>query len=183
MAAPAIAAPPAMPAAAAPAWTAEPPARDAFATRPPFRPRRNPARLWTTAAIAAAVLMLMAVGWIIYTGTPGIAVQLGLPGGEASPLQFVQEPIQRRELPNGSELFAISGRVVNGSNIAQRVPDIRADLLDNLDVAKGRVVFSWTITPQQRTLPPHGQLPFNSAKLDVPANSKSLMLSFSGDTR
>ena len=175
---PPISAPPAAPAVA---WSAEP-AHDAFAARPPFRPRRNPARLWTLAAVGAAVLMLTLVGWIVYMGTPDIASQLGLPfGNGASPLQFVQEPIQRRELPNGSELFAISGRVINGSGTAQRVPDIRADLIDSLDVGKGRVVYSWTITPQQRTLAPHGQIAFNSAKLDVPANSKSLMLSFAGD--
>jgi predicted Zn finger-like uncharacterized protein len=171
----------ALSAATAASWPGEPSGRDGSVAEAPFRPRRTPARLWTVAAVGAAMLMLLLVGWIVYTGTPGIAAQLGLPvGGSASPLQFVQEPIQRRELPNGSELFAISGRIVNGSNTAQRVPDIRADLIDNLDVGRGRVVFSWTITPQQRTLAPHAQLAFNSAKLDVPANSKSLMLSFAG---
>jgi predicted Zn finger-like uncharacterized protein len=155
---------------------------DAFAPRPPFRPRRNPARLWTAAAVAAAVLMLLGVAAILYTGAPGLAQQIGLPiGPRTSPLEIVQDPIQRRELPNGSELFAISGKVVNRSGIDQRVPDIRAELRDSIDVASGRVVFSWTITPQQRTLPAHGMLEFNSAKLDVPANSKSLMLSFAGE--
>jgi hypothetical protein len=43
------------------------------------------------------------------------------------------------------------------------------------------MVYSWTITPQQRTLPPGGAIDFNSAKLDVPANSKRLELSFAGD--
>ena len=42
-------------------------------------------------------------------------------------------------------------------------------------------LFSWTITPQQRTLPPKGAIDFNSAKLDVPAISKRLELSFAGE--
>ena len=81
-------------------------------------------------------------------------------------------------MANGSELFAISGKVLNPSDTRQRVPDIRADLRD----AKGRIVFSWTITPQQRSLGPKGSIDFNSAKLDVPANSKRLELSFVGES-
>jgi hypothetical protein len=67
--------------------------------------------------------------------------------------------------------------VSNPSSERQRVPDITAELKD----AQGRVVFSWTITPQQRTLAPGGTIDFNSAKLDVPPNSKKLELSFSGE--
>ena len=71
----------------------------------------------------------------------------------------------------------MSGRISNPSASRQRVPDIRAELHD----AQGRLVYSWTITPQQRTLGPGGVVDFNSAKLDVPANSKRLELSFAGD--
>jgi hypothetical protein len=71
----------------------------------------------------------------------------------------------------------VSGRITNPSNARQRVPDIRAELRD----AQNRLVYSWTITPQQRTLPPGGAVDFNSAKLDVPASSKRLELSFAGE--
>ena len=67
--------------------------------------------------------------------------------------------------------------MTNPSTDRQRVPDIRAELRD----AQGRLVYSWTITPPQRTLAPGGAIEFNSAKLDVPANSKRLELSFAGD--
>ena len=159
---------------------AAPPAEeyDAFAHRPPFRPRRNRARRWTTIAVLAGLLMLAAIGAILWLGAPGLLAQVGLPLGAAeSPLRIKDNPIERRELENGSELFAVSGRVTNPSGDRQRVPDIRAELRD----AQGRLVFSWTITPQQRTLAPGGSIDFNSAKLDVPANSKRLELSFAGE--
>ena len=154
------------------------PARDAVAPRPPVRVRRNPARMWTAAALGAGLLMLVAAGLIAWLGAPGLLNRAGLAFGPAqSPLLIKDNPIERRELENGSELFAVSGRVSNPSASRQRVPDIRAELRD----AQGRLVYSWTITPQQRTLPPGGGVDFNSAKLDVPANSKRLELSFAGE--
>lgn len=148
----------------------------AIASRPP---RRNPARRWTVAAVAAGLLMIAGVGIILWSSAPGLLARVGLPIGAAeSPLRLVDNPIERRNLTNGSELFAISGKVLNPSASAQRVPDIRADLRD----AGGRIVFSWTITPQQRTLAAKSAMDFNSAKLDVPAASKRLELSFAGES-
>ncbi len=149
---------------------------DAFAHQPPFRQRRNNARRWTIGAVAAGLLMLVGVIAILWLGAPGIGASLGL-GTTESPLRLRDNPIERRELANGSELFAVSGQITNPSSDRQRVPDIRAELKD----AQGRVVFNWTITPQQRTLGPGAAIDFNSAKLDVPPNSKRLELSFAGE--
>ncbi len=154
------------------------PGYDAFAHRPPFRPRRNSSRRWTVIAVCAGLLMIAGVAAIVFLGAPGLLARIGLPvGAEESPLRLKDNPIERRELENGSELFAVSGRVTNPSSERQRVPDIRAELRD----AQGRIVYSWTITPQQRTLNPGGSIDFNSAKLDVPSNSKRLELSFAGE--
>lgn len=151
---------------------------DPLGNRPSTRPRINPARRWTIAAVAAALLMLVAVAAILWTSAPGLATQLGFSfGPEESPLRLIDNPIERREINNGSELFAVSGKVLNPSNERQRVPDIRADLRD----AQGRIVYSWTIIPQQRSLSPKSAIDFNSAKLDVPATSKRLELSFVGE--
>ena len=153
------------------------PGFDAFAHRPPFRARRNPVRRWTIGAVAAGLLMLVATAAILWTGMPGIGGWLGF-GSTESALELRSNPIERRELENGSELFAISGQISNPSSGQQRVPDLRAELKD----AQGRVVFSWTIAPQQRTLGPGASMDFNSAKLDVPPSSKRLDLSFAGES-
>lgn len=148
-----------------------------FAHRPPFQPTRNPARRWTMAAAIAGTSMLLGAGAILYTGAPGIAAQLGLPlPGAESPLRFTERAIERRYLSSGNELFVVSGKVSNPSSSAQPVPDIRAELRD----PQGRIVYSWTITPEMRRLAPNGTVAFSSGKLDVPANSKQLDLSFAG---
>lgn len=179
------AAPPPVPAVAtpgpsdAPAVADETKGYDAFAHRPPFRPRRNVTKIRTIASLVAGLLMLVAVGVILWTTAPGLAQQFGLSiGPEELPLRIVDNPIERRKMTNGSELFAISGQITNPSATRQRVPDIRADLRD----AQGKIVFSWTITPQQRSLNPNGAIDFNSAQVDVPASSKQLDLSFVGET-
>jgi predicted Zn finger-like uncharacterized protein len=158
----------------------EPESYDAFAHQPPFRPRRNPARRWTIAAIAAGLVMLIAAAGVLYSGAPGLAFQFGLPmGAPETPLKIVSKPIDHHDLDNGSEIFAISGNVVNPTNTRQQVPDIRAELRDE----QGRLVYSWTIRPDAMVLPPRGQVAFNSAKLDVPVNAKRLVLSFSGEAK
>jgi hypothetical protein len=155
---------------------ADDPDYDAFAHHAPFRPRRNPARRWTMAALAAGVAMLVGVGGILWSGAPSLATQFGLMSGSRDvPLKIEQYPIDRRDLDNGSELFAVSGRITNPTTQRQSVPDIRAELRD----AQGRIVYSWTITPEARVLGPRGSVDFHSAQLDVPGNSKRLDFSFS----
>jgi predicted Zn finger-like uncharacterized protein len=147
----------------------------------PVRGRRSPARRWTLVAIATCVLLLLGTAAILLSSGPGLAARLGIPIGPAeTPLVIKDNPIERRELENGSELFAVSGRVSNPSGQRQRVPDILVALKD-AQGNRGRTVFSWTITPQQRTLPPGAAVEFNSAKLDVPPNSKWLEFSFVGE--
>ncbi len=144
----------------------------------PSRRRRRPARRWAILAVLAGLAMVAAVAAILWTGAPGLASQFGLSFGPGeSPLRLRDNPIERRELENGSELFAVSGQVLNPSTTLQRIPDIRAQLRD----AEGKLVYSWTITPERRTLAPGGAIDFNSAKLDVPATSRRLELSFAGE--
>ena len=155
---------------------------DAFAPAPPFRPRRNPAKRWTLAAGIVAVLLLAGIAAVQFFGTPtfvtGLLARAGLPGGQVDIPLLLEVPRkpERRELPSGNELFALTGRVVNPTNEAQRVPDILAELRD----AQGRVVYGWTITPPKRTIAPRGKIEFDSAEIDVPKGSKKLNLSFSG---
>jgi predicted Zn finger-like uncharacterized protein len=155
---------------------------DAFAPAPPFRPRRNPAKRWTLAAGIVAVLLIAGIAAVQFFGTPtfvtGLLARAGLPGGQVDIPLLLEVPRkpERRELPSGNELFALTGRVVNPTNEAQRVPDILAELRD----AQGRVVYGWTITPPKRTIEARGKIEFDSAEIDVPKGSKKLNLSFSG---
>lgn len=153
-------------------------APDAFAHEPPFRPRRNPTRRWTIAAVSAALVLVAGIVAIQYLGTPSLAARLGLPGASADiPLRLaVTRNPERRFLENGSELFAVTGRVSNPTDSEQRVPDIIAELLS----AQGRVVYSWKIAPPQRTLGPKASAEFNSAEVGVPKGARELKLSFSG---
>lgn len=163
----------------APARAAEPDRDfDPFAHEPPFKPRKNPERRWTAAALIIGLSLSAGAGAILWLGAPGIASQLGLPGGEAkTSLVFANQLVDRKPRLNGGELFVVSGQVINPTKERQRVPNILAELRDG----NNAVVYNWTITPEPRALPPGGSLEFNSGKLDVPATGKTIQLSFSGE--
>ena len=150
---------------------------DPFAA-PTRRPRRNPAKRWTAAAFVAGFSMLLGTGAILYTGAPGIASQLGLAMGPTETvLRFTDKNVERRTLPSGSELFAVSGKVVNPTGEEQRVPDIRIELRDGGD----RPIKSWRVTPEKRTLAPQASVAFNSAQIDVPDTARVVQLRFAGE--
>lgn len=155
------------------------PEYDPFVSQPRSRPRRNPARRWTAAAVIAGFSMLLGTGAILYSGAPGIAAQLGLGIGSEveTPLLFTDKSVELRPMPNGSEAFVVSGKVNNPTATGQRVPDIRIELIDGAD----DIVYSWRITPENRTLGPNAALDFTGAKLDVPRNAKSVKLSFASE--
>ncbi|MCW4462296.1 zinc-ribbon domain-containing protein [Sphingomonas sp. BT-65] len=151
---------------------------DPFAHEPPFKPRKNPERRWTAAALITGLSLSVGAGAILWLGAPGIASQLGLPIGEAkTPLIFTAQAVERKPRLNGGELFVVSGQVMNPTRERQRVPNILAELRD----ANNSIVYNWTITPEPRALPPGGSLEFNSGKLDVPASGKTIQFSFSGE--
>ncbi|WBO22665.1 zinc-ribbon domain-containing protein [Sphingomonas abietis] len=147
-----------------------------YAPEPPFRARRNPVRQMTMLAVLAGVLLLIAAAAVAWFGPTAFAGLFGTSKAQ-SPLmlQVVRKP-DRRTLATGNELFAVSGRIVNPTNVIQQVPDIRAELRD----AQGRPVYGWTINAPVRQLAPKGSADFDSAEVDVPQGSKALNLSFAG---
>jgi predicted Zn finger-like uncharacterized protein len=154
-----------------------PPARapetDAFAHAPPFRPRRNPARMWTIVAIVAAALMIGAVLAIQYFGLPQIGERMGIPVQAGNELS-IRGDAERRQLESGNELLTVTGEITNLTDAVQRVPQIRAELRD----AQGRVVYTWSIAAPARTLQPRQSATFNSAEMNVPRGGQRLNLSF-----
>jgi hypothetical protein len=164
-----------VPAAAAPRPTAEiigaPPPEDpdfdAFAHEPPFRPRRNPARMWTMLSIVAGALMLSAVAAIYWFGIPSLTAAAG-----GSPFD-IKGSAERQTLASGQDLLTVTGRITNLSDQVQRVPQIRAELRD----AQGRSIYNWSISAPARELAPRGSASFNGAEMNVPRGAKKLRLS------
>ncbi len=165
-----------------PAWREPEPVAepdyDAFAHAPPFKPRTNPTRRWTIAAVGAAVLLIAGAGAIQFFGTPTIAAKLGIPIGQFEVPLLLEVPLkpERQTLQNGNEMIAVVGKIINPTDTSQRVPDILAELRD----AQGRVVYSWTISPPKRTISPRATTEFNSAEVNIPRGARALNLSFSG---
>jgi len=138
-----------------------------------YRPRRNPARLWTIVAAAAAALMLAAVVAIQVFGLPDIGQRFGIPVRTVEALTISGEA-ERRRLESGNELLTVRGEIANQTDAVQRVPQIRAELKD----AQGRTVYGWSIAPPVRELQARGRVTFDSAEMDVPRGGRNLTLSF-----
>jgi len=143
----------------------------------PFRrPRRNPARRLTILAASVAALMLGATAALYYFGLPSWAQGLALPGMASEPDLIIELPDAQdyRELADGTIYFAASGTIINPTDREQRVPPILAELRD----AQGTIVYSWTIKPPVRMLPPNEKATFSEAKLDIPRRSTELTVSW-----
>jgi predicted Zn finger-like uncharacterized protein len=148
-----------------------------FVHEPPFRPRRNPAKMWTAAAITFALAVTALGGALYYFGAPNWAVNIGLAPEGSDPdllLDMPRKP-ERRQLPSGDEYFAFSGRIVNASDRTLAVPPIIVEMRDDQD----RLVFGWTIRPPVRELGPGDQASFHESRIDIPKNARNLTLTFS----
>ena len=137
-----------------------------FAQRDLPERRRSPLLrlLLTVVAIAA----LAAAFWFL--APPEWKARLGLAAAGDTPLQLMMTHSDRQRLASGNELLAISGRVINPTDEQQKVPPIYAQLHDS----GGKLVYSWTIAPPARTLPPGASASFNSAEVNVPAGGDEL---------
>ncbi|HEX6374172.1 MAG TPA: MJ0042-type zinc finger domain-containing protein [Allosphingosinicella sp.] len=157
-----------------PAPAPEPADYDAFAHQPPFRPRRNPARMWTLAAIVAALLMVAAIAALYAVDLPKLGVDIALPGRQATPLQLELLHAENQTLESGNALLTVTGRITNPTQSVQRVPQVRAKVLD----AGGKAIYSWSISPPVSELQPGQSVTINSAEMNVPADAAKLHLGF-----
>lgn len=124
------------------------------------RRRRSP--LLTLVMVALLVAALAATFWFV--APEEWKARVGLGGARTSPLAFVITHRERQQLESGNQLLTISGRIVNPTSSEQRVPPIRAQL----KTRQGKVIYSWTIAPPTRSLPPGASASFNSAEVNVP---------------
>lgn len=137
-----------------------------FDYEPPFRPRRNPARMWTLAAAVFAVVALGAVGTTAWYGLPDWMPFARPTFAEAQPglkLDFPAKKQDRRQLPNGTWYFGVNGTVTNISDVSRSVPPI----LIVLRGARGQIVRSAEIRPAKRVLAPGESVSVNEALVPV----------------
>jgi len=153
--------------------------RDAEADRgtAPQRPPRRRRGPWLLLGLVILVVILGGVAATLLMGPQQMVSRLGL-GGRRVPLgiAITREP-DWRMIAGGSQLFAVSGRIWNPTNVEQAVPDIRAELKD----AEGRTVYHWTITRPVPKLAPGASANFDGAAVDVPAASAKVNVTFAGD--
>ncbi len=139
--------------------------------------RRNPARLWTAAAIAFALLVIGGGAAAAYWGVPDQVRDMFAVSSASEPDLLIELPVgaqDHRTLPDGTIYFAANGTIVNPTDRAQRVPPIQAELRD----AQDRIVYSWIIDPPIAVLPAGERRGFSEAKVDIPRAAETLTASW-----
>jgi predicted Zn finger-like uncharacterized protein len=145
--------------------------RSTFAHEPLLKPRRNPARMWTIAAVLFAAVSLGAIGATAWYGLPGWMPFARQTFAEEQPglvMEFPKKRQERRKLPNGTEYFGASGSITNVGRSARSVPTILIVLRDSRD----RIVYSWEVPPPKRVLAPGETITVNEAVTDIPASAR-----------
>jgi predicted Zn finger-like uncharacterized protein len=136
--------------------------RSQFAHEPPFKPRRNPAKLRTMAAVIFAVVMSLGALALWQFGSP---IGRFASAGIEPDLKIVLNPNHELNYKeDGTPYFIASGTIVNPTSEKLSVPDMLVTLKD----AGGRPVFSWKMKPKERSIAPGGKIDFSEAQLDVP---------------
>jgi predicted Zn finger-like uncharacterized protein len=144
------------------------PERSQFAHEPPFKPRRNPAKIRTMAGIAFASIVAIISLLLWQFGVPSGAFTP--PGKEPDLLIEMNKNLDLNQRADGTPFFIASGSIVNPTSQKLPVPEMLATLKD----AGGRPVFSWKMKVRAKSIDPGGKIDFSEAQLDVPLSAKSI---------
>ena len=145
--------------------------QSSFAHEPPFRPRRNPAKMWTMAAVLFAVMSLGAIGATAWYGLPDWVPFARPTFAEDQPglvLDFPAKRQERRQLPDGSFYFSVNGTITNVGRKERSVPSVLVVLRGERD----RIVYSRELVPAQQVLSPGESVDINEALTDVPRSAR-----------
>ena len=136
-----------------------------FDHHPPFRARRNPAKLWTGLAIGFAVVTTAAMGAVAEFGLP---TWLPLPQASSTQpdlkLSFPAEKQERRPLSSGNDFFNIAGTITNIGKERRAVPALILILRDS----RNRAVYTREVAPPKPVLAPGESQTVNTAIVDAP---------------
>lgn len=146
-----------------------------FDSEPPFRPRRNPLKLWTWAAAIFALVAAAMIVAVSYWGLPDwVPVQRPTfaAGDPDLQLDFPPDQQERRTLPNGTEFFGASGSITNIGTQTREIPPILIVLRD----ARDRKVYEWVVQPPQRTIAPGENVTVSEAVTDIPRSAREVQI-------
>ncbi len=149
-----------------------------FDHEPPFRPRRNPLKLWTMIAALFALAAAGTVAAISYYGAPEwLPVSQPTFGLEQRDLRldFPANRTDRRPMPDGSVLYAVSGTITNIGRETQPLPNVMVALYDANDTR----VWRWEITPPVAELAPGESVTINEATNDAPKRARTARIGWS----
>lgn len=149
-----------------------------FDYEPPFRPRRNPLKIWTAVAALFALVAAGTIGAISYYGTPDWLPVSKPTFGVDQPdlrLDFPASKQDRRPMSDGSTLFAVSGTITNIGRETRRVPNVLVALYDANDTR----VWRWEIKPPVATLAPGESVTINEATNEVPKRTRRARIGWS----
>lgn len=150
---------------------------DAYAHEPPFRPRRNPARMRTIYAIAVAAALFSIGGAVAWYGPARVMALFGFGSAEFDvPLLIMAKVESPRSQASGAVVLPVSGRIVNPTDIEQPLYDILVEMRD----VQGRVVYTWTIPRPMPTIGARRSASFDSATVNPPKNAVKLKFLFIG---
>jgi predicted Zn finger-like uncharacterized protein len=153
---------------AAPLFTDDAPERSQFAHEPPFRPRRNPAKILTYAAIGFALIISIAGGVLWYSGW--LDGRLTASAKESRLTIVLHDNLALGRAADGSPYFIASGSIVNPTAEKLPVPNMLVTLKD----ASGRSIYNWEMKPPARTLAAGDKIDFSQLKRDVPLASSKI---------
>lgn len=144
-----------------------------FDHEPPFRPRRNPIKIWTAAALLFAVSAGAAIVAVNIWGLPAwVPIERPVFGMQQDGLQLDFPPEQQgvRTLPNGTKYLEVQGTVTNDARESLNVPTILIVLRDG----QRRIVYTWEVVPPKSELLPGETMSITEAMLDVPRSAAEI---------
>jgi predicted Zn finger-like uncharacterized protein len=148
-------------------------AADDFAAYAPLQEERRRGRGMLLIIIALVIIAAIAAA-VWFLAPPQWQQRIGLSEDGATPLLVQVDERNRRTLASGNQLLEVSGKVINPTDQAQRVPPLQAQLRS----LEQKVVYRWTIPPPAPTIAPGESATFNSAELNIPAAAACLDVSF-----
>jgi hypothetical protein len=146
-----------------------------FDYRAPFTRRRNPAKMFTLAAILFAIVAGSATVAINLYGLPEwLPIEqptfgMGQPGLE---LDFPSGSLRKESLENGEEIFRVRGTITNTSGESLDVPNLLVVFSDRRE----RNIGDWPISPSKRRLAPGETITVTEAIADIPRGAETAEL-------